>query len=197
MSALIKKLHMYAGLLNLSILLVFGISGLLATVEPRPEARRPPNSVSEMRDFAVPPNLSDFDAATAAFRFLNPAATEAPYKNDVRRDAANNLAFNLYSVNGVKVVTLLEKERRLRIESRRNSIWHFFDNMHATTPNSRTTDRLIRMWTWYTEFSIWSLIFMSITGVWLWLASRPGYFWARVSFLTGSGAFVLLYALTR
>jgi hypothetical protein len=197
MSAWIKKLHMYAGLLNLTILVVFGITGLLNTLQPRPEDRRAIEPSTEFRDFTVPPNLDDIGAALASFHFLNLPTFDAPVKGDLRHDAANNLTFGLYGPSGVRVVTLLEKENRIRIESRRTNIWHYFDNLHATYPMARTTDLRVRMWSWYTEFSIWSLIFMSLTGVWLWLASRPRYLWAGVSFAAGSGAFLLLYALTR
>jgi hypothetical protein len=58
-------------------------------------------------------------------------------------------------------------------------------------------DLLIRMWAWYTEFAIWSLLFMPVTGVYLWLASRPRHRWAQFSFAAGSGLFLLLYAITR
>jgi hypothetical protein len=196
MSHWLKKLHMYAGLLNLSILVVFGIAGLTATFDSGPR-RSPLQSSTRTLDFQPPPNASDFEAATAAFAFLKPALTTAPPKNAVHRDAANNVTFDFYTVNGPQTVTLLEKENHLRVETRRNNLGHFLDNLHGTTMNARITDPRIRLWTWYTEFSIWSLIFMSLTGVYLWLASRPKHRWAQFSFAAGSGVFLLLYALTR
>ena len=42
MYPLFRKLHMYAGLLNLSVLLVYGVAGLWATLEPAPEQRHRP-----------------------------------------------------------------------------------------------------------------------------------------------------------
>jgi hypothetical protein len=38
---------------------------------------------------------------------------------------------------------------------------------------------------------------MSISGVYLWLASRPRYRPARFVFALGCGSFILLYAVTR
>jgi hypothetical protein len=55
----------------------------------------------------------------------------------------------------------------------------------------------MRLWTWYNEFSIWSLIGMSLSGVYLWLASRPRYRPAIYVFAFGSLSFLLLYMLTR
>ena len=122
----------------------------------------------------------------AAYRFLNVPLVSPPPKFVIRRDAQNNVTFDLWSVNGPRVVTLLKGENRVRIESRHNSIWHFLDNLHTTTVNTPVPDLRIRMWYWYNEFAIWSLIFMSCTGVWLWLASRPRYNWARLSFAGSS-----------
>jgi len=195
MTRWLKKLHTYAGLLNLTILLVFGIAGLTATFDDPDEA--PPSPTTRMYDFKAPENVGDYDAALAAFQFLKPALSEMPPKGAVRRDAANNVAFNLYSINGERTVTLLEKENRLRVEARPNELGEFFDGLHATTMNFSHTDLRIRMWSWYVEFSIWSLIFMSFTGVYLWLASRPKHRWAQFSFAAGSGLFLLLYAITR
>jgi hypothetical protein len=115
----------------------------------------------------------------------------------VHRDAQNHVGFTVYSGNGPRIVTLLESERQVRIEYRRNHIWHFFENIHGLTPREAMADPRERLWSWYNEFAIWALIFMSVSGVWLWLASRPGYRWAQISFAGGAGAFLLLYALTR
>lgn len=197
MSSWIKRLHMYAGLLNFSILLVFGIAGLLQTVEHSISGGRQFPAVTEFRDFKVPANLSDYQASLAAYDFLKLPLVAPPPNAAVHRDRQNNVTFSLYSVNGGREITLLEGENRVRIVSRRTDMWHFFDNLHGTTLNTPATDLRIRLWTWYNEFAIWSLIFMALSGIWLWLASRPAYVWAGLSFAAGSGAFLLLYVLTR
>jgi hypothetical protein len=193
MTAWIKRIHMYTGLINFTILLVFGIAGLTATLQP---PRRQTGDI-ETRAFQVPPNVTDFEAATAAYQFLNVPLSQAPGRGAVRRDAENHVAFTMYSANGPRIVTLLEKEHQARIDSRKNSIWHFFENAHATTPRGAGPDLRERLWSWYTELSIWSLILMAVSGVYLWLASRPGHRWGQISFAAGSGAFLLLYALSR
>jgi hypothetical protein len=90
MTRWLKKLHTYAGLLNLSILVVFGIAGLTATFDSPEET--PPASVTQAYDFRAPENASDYDAALAAFQFLKPALAEPPGRPAVHRDAANNVA---------------------------------------------------------------------------------------------------------
>ena len=193
MSNWIRKIHMYTGLLNFTILLVFGIAGLTATIQP---PRRQSGDI-ETREFQVPPNLTDFEAATAAYQFLQAPLSQTPPRGAVHRDAENHVSFTMYSANGPRIVTLLEKEHLVRIDSRKNSIWHFFENAHAMLPREATRDLRERLWSWYTELSIWSLILMAISGVYLWLASRPGHRWGQFSVVAGSGAFILLYVLTR
>ena len=193
MTRWIKKIHMYTGLLAFTALLVFGIAGITATIAPE----RPRAGPAETREFHVPVNLTDFEAATAAYHFLQLPMSQPPVRNAVRRDAANSVTFTVYSSNGQRIVMLLEKEGLVRIEYRRNHLWHFFENVHTMTPREATTDLRERLWSGYNEFAIWALIFMSVSGIWLWLAARPGYRWAQLSFAAGSGGFLLLYALTR
>lgn len=189
----IRKLHLYTGLLNLTIVMVFGIAGVAGTLGVE---RRFAVS-TETRDFRVPPNMTDQEAGTAAFESLHLPLTEQLPRNAIHRDADNNLTFTTYSVNGPRVITVLEKEGRIRIEVRKNRLWHYFDNLHSSTPTRGAADPRMRLWSAYVEFSIWSLLFMSASGVYLWLASRPRYRWAQLSFALGGGGFAVLYALLR
>jgi hypothetical protein len=195
--SLFKKLHMYAGLLNLSILLIFGVAGLWATFEPAPERRKRPDPDVEFRDFTPPAGLDDKAAADRVHEFLNlPLTTPLP-KFAIRRDANNDLALNFYTPNGIRRAVVLEKEHRIRIETQHIGFANYLNGLHTMTLNNRSPDWRVHWWTYYNEFSIWSLIGMSISGVYLWLASRPRYRPARWTFALGSGAFILLYAMTR
>jgi uncharacterized iron-regulated membrane protein len=196
MTSLIKRLHMYTGLLNFSILLVFGVTGLLATMQPAPEKRVRPEPQVRLVDFTAPPGLDDKEVAARVWESLTPLARPAP-PGAVRRDRDNNLTMTFYTPNGPQAVTVLEKENRLRIESRRNDLWHYLGVLHETTSSNRADDWRTRLWGYYNEFSIWSLIGMAASGVYLWLASRPGFRWAQYSFAAGVGIFVLLWALSR
>ena len=197
MYALFRKVHMYAGLLNLSILLIFGVSGLWATFECAPEQRKPSEPQVEFRDFSVPAGLDDKTVADRVYEFLKlPLVAPVP-SFAIRRDANNDLALDFYSPTGVRRAVVLEKENRIRLETHRNSFTDYLNGLHTTTINARSTDWRIRWWSYYNEFSIWSLIGMSISGVYLWLASRPRYRPARWAFTLGCGVFIVLYAITR
>jgi hypothetical protein len=195
--ALIKKIHVYLGLLSFSILLVYGIAGLLATLEPPPAGRPRPGVSARFEDFTVPPNLTDKQVADLVYERLRLPLTGPVPNYALKRDSANNLTFSFYTVNGIHTLTVLEQESRLRVETHRNSIWRYFDNLHTTTLGDAAPDLRVRLWAYYNEFAIWTLIALSLSGVYLWSASRPRLRAAQLSLLLGGGAFVLLYALTR
>jgi len=196
MHALIKKIHMYLGLLNFVTLTVFGIAGLTATFEPGPG--HPPAPVAARYEpFAVPANASDKEVADAVFQTLNLPLSNPIPKGAVRRNPENQLALTFYTLNGPYKVTVLEGEGRLRIEPMPNNTAHFLNAMHSVTQGGRSRYLRIRLWAWYNEFAIWSLLAMAISGVYLWLSSRPGYRWAQVSFAAGVAVFVGLYVVAR
>ena len=197
MHALIKKIHMYVGLLNFTILIVFGITGLTATFEQAPAAKPKPEPLISMEDYTPPPNSSDKQVAdhihqTRIKGFAHPIPDWF-----LRRDKQKNLQLDFYSPNGMRRVIVLEKENKIRIENNPVGMWDFISRMHATTIRADAIDWRMRLWTWYTEFSIWSLIAMALSGLYLWLASRASYKWAIVSFAAGSGSFLVLWGLTR
>ena len=197
MNRWIKKLHMYFGLLNFSILLVFGIAGLQATLALAPDKRAPPEPKVRLEAYTPPSALDDKGVADDVYRVLKlPLTTPLP-KFAIRRDGDKNLTFGFYTVNGPHQVTVLEKEGRLRVETTTNTIWRYFNGLHTMTIQARAQDLRVRMWTWYNEFAVWSLIGMSLSGCYLWLSSRPRYRPAQLVFVAGSGGFVVLYWLTR
>jgi hypothetical protein len=113
------------------------------------------------------------------------------------RDAAGHVTFDAYAMNGRRTVTLLEKEGLLQVERQRRDLRSFLNEMHTVTVQNQSQQLVIRMWSWYTEFAIWSLLLMSVSGVYLWLASRPGHRWAQASFGLGTGIFLALYFWSR
>src|SRR5258708_3433851 len=144
MYSLFRKVHMYAGLLNLSILLIFGISGLWATFDPAPDQRHRPDPQIEFRDFTVPAGLDDRAVADRVYDFLKLALSVSLPNPAVRRDGDNNLALDFYGANGMRRAIVLEKENRIRIETRRTPLASFINGLHTTTINSRMTDWRIR-----------------------------------------------------
>ncbi|MCU1276054.1 MAG: hypothetical protein JWO48_3485 [Bryobacterales bacterium] len=195
MLAPIKKIHMYIGLLNFSNLIVFGIAGLAATFQSEPERSMSAGPV-RYESFMPAPGSTDEQIADAVFvRFHFPFTDPVP-KWAIHRDAQGDLPLEFWSVNGVHRVLYSPKENRLRIETRRVGVPFFIDGLH-TVNSLEQRDWRMRVWAWYNNFAIWSLMAMAISGVYLWLASRPGYRIAQYSFAGGAGVFILLYALTR
>src|SRR5262245_45366478 len=107
----VKRIHMYLGLLNLSILLVFGIAGLKATFS-NPRTRQPSQPVVRFENYKAPPSvIDDKELAEQVRQRLDFPAVGV----DTRRDRDNNLLISYYTHSGPRRVTVLEKEDRLRI----------------------------------------------------------------------------------
>lgn len=185
---------MYLGLLNFSLLFVFGVAGLVITAEAPDifSQKDPPRVVS--REFTAPSTASDREVAGLIADLIQPDHAGQPV---VRRNQANQLVADFYSINGLVRATFFESEHRVEVQTFRNSVWRFIDNAHATTVAGRVRDPLVRAWAWYIELSIWSLALMAISGLWLGVASRWNFRWTRASLAAGTVAFFILYFLER
>jgi uncharacterized iron-regulated membrane protein len=197
MNALIKKVHIYLGLLNFSILLVFGIAGLHATLDPGPERRIRPEPTARYEAFTAAAAANDMEIAEAVYRQLALPLTAPVPKFALRRDRDNNLAMDFYTPNGVSRVTVLERENRVRVDTTRVGFWSYLDNLHSTTIVQRSADVRMRLWVYYNEFAIWSLLGMTFSGAYLGISSRPGYGPARYALGLGCALFIALYVVTR
>src|SRR6478672_10788498 len=123
MNTWIKKIHMYTGLLNFTILCVFGLAGLVATAEVPDIFQAGTVPVATTLPFRAPGSASDQQVGELIREQLRPAHAGEP---NIRRDAQHQLVADFYSVNGLVRATLLEGEGQLLVETRRNSIWRFF-----------------------------------------------------------------------
>ena len=194
MTRWIRRIHIYLGLLNFSLLVVFGLAGLVVTAEAPDIFHQSGGPATERRDLSVPPAASDRELAQAIAQAIDPRHAGPPV---VRRDAKNQLVAEFYSVNGMTRATLLAGERQVEIQTFRNSIWRFLDNAHATTLAERGDDAVVRAWAWYIEVSIWSLIAMALGGMWLGLASRWRSPWTKAALAFGCVSFAILYWLEK
>lgn len=197
MYTLIRRVHLYLGLLSASVLLIYGLEGLRATVAGPPEGRARPAPEVRFVDFAVPANLPDAEAARLIWSRAGVPLSAPPAPFAIRRDKENRLVVSFYTVNGPSHVTALEKEGKLRIEAARNSLMEYLGQLHATTLRNNSTDWRVRLWTWYNEFAAWTLLALAVSGVYLWLAARSSYRPAAAAAVLGLASFCALYFFSR
>jgi uncharacterized iron-regulated membrane protein len=191
----IRRIHIYAGLLNFSMLMVFGLAGLVVTFKAPDIMHSGIQPDTRTVAFTAPESLSDKQVGEriASVAGRPPRAGE----HYIHRDDSNRLLVDWYTANGLVRAVYLEQEHRLEIQTWRNSIWRFFDNVHATTIADRSPDPVVRAWTWYIELSIWSLIGMCLSGIWLGVASRWRFTWARIALGAGCAVFAVFFLLER
>jgi hypothetical protein len=191
---LVKKLHIYAGLLTFVNLTVYGIVGLSASYLL--ESHKPTPIVSYQR-FTVEPNLTDRQVAERICAKLNLSLATPVNRFAIQHDSANNLFLDFRHANGRHQVTVLEKEGRIRVEAMRNSLQLYLYTLHETTAAFHSGDWRMQLWADYNEFAMWSLIAMIATGVAMFLASRVRSRLAQVSLAAGCCGFAALYFWTR
>ncbi len=193
---MIKRLHIFLGLLTFTHFIVYGIAGLTASARPgleRPKQARSTRYVV----FSAPENQTDKQVADLIYNQLKLPFTRPMPDWYLRRTPENDLLLDFWNINGIFRVTVLEKEQRLRIDEIRNSAWLFLEDMHATTRGDAGNLALLRLWGYYNEFAMWSLIAMALSGGYLWLSSRPRLRWAQACLVASSALSALIYMLVR
>jgi len=123
--------------------------------------------------------------------------TESAPDWSLYRDRDSNLHFRIPVPARRYDITVLEVEHRLRIRMQPFDNWQYLFHLHELNPGYSGSDPRIQACAWYIEFSIWALITMALSGVYLWLAQRPGYRWAQISFAGGVIVFVAFYVAVR
>ena len=192
----VKKIHMYAGLLTFTAFFVWGVTGIHAVFLPLPGRFTPPE-VASVRE--VPYNAAgDLDDKQLGRKIFE--AIEVPLAGghyNVHRDDQLNLAFNVFTVNGGREVTFLEDQGIVQIAHRRNSLWGYLSSMHTAHSHRHQLSVSSQAWGYFNEFSTWAFFFMTISGVYMWIATRPGLRWAQISFGGMAALTLLLWILIR
>ena len=190
----VKKLHMYSGLLTFIAFVVWGVTGIHAVFLPPPGQYQPPpvSSVKEI-PFQAPGNLDDEKLSRAIFDAVDIPLAGGRY--NVHRDEQLNLAFNVFTINGGREVTFLEKEGIVRIAHRGNSLWGYLSSMHTAHSRRHSLTPAAIAWGYFNEVSTWAFLFMTFSGLYMWIATRPGLRWAQLS-LAGMTALTLVLWIT-
>jgi hypothetical protein len=191
-----KKIHMYAGLLTFTAFVVWGITGVYAIFLPPPGGYQPPEvAETEERPFEAPGDMEDRDLAKHIYDTLNLSLAGGHY--NIRRNDDGNLAFMVFTSNGRRDVTYLEEEKQVRIEYRNNDVAGFLSSMHTAHSRRGAPEFSVRLWAYFNEFSTWAFFFMSLSGLYMWIATRPGLPWAQICFGGATVAGVILWFVTR
>lgn len=190
MKELIRRWHIYAGLMTFWALLVFGLAGSYVTF--RPDKRAAPEPVAKRVKFAPPAGATDrqvADLLRAEFGFGN----TKPVPNWViQRNPEGHLSFPLWSPNGWVTVTWLQDSGEALVAEDPFSTGEYINQMHSALPLSNGAP-LKLLWSVYTELSIFTLLFLVLSGIYLWLTTRPKLWWAQVSFVVGTGVFIFFF----
>ena len=190
MTDVLKRLHILVGLFNLTAIAVFAVAGITETF-PNGERR----SESRLVDFVAPGGLDDQQVAERLISALQ-LPLIAPVQR-VHRNDQQVVEFEFYTTNGPGKAVVLETDRKARIDATRLSFGRFMVEAHAASLRGSAPVLLMRLWAVYVDCSIFSLLFMAITGPWLWLASRPDLWWARTLLVGGLGVFGVLWLFAR
>ncbi len=177
-------------------LVVYGIAGLVATFQARLERPRVPLSTRYV-PFTVPPSATDKQVAGLVYRTLNLPLTRPMPDWFLRHTPDHHLLLDFYNINGIYSVVVLEDEGRLRVENIRKSNWLFLGDIHAATPADKEAPRLIHAWALWNEAAMWTLIGFTASGAWLWLSSRPRFYWAWAALAGGTACLALLWRVFR
>lgn len=188
---------MYAGLFTFTALMVYGLSGLMDSALPAWSERQSPPTTEQYVRFEAPSNLSDKEVADLVYAYLDMPLTGPAADYSIGRDKDQNLTVSFYTVNGVRTVTVLEETRQLKIVRAQVGMVSFVTGMHGSRMMYASPRFLTVAWAIYNEAGLWSLGFMALSGLTLWLSTRPRFVWAQIAFVAGNGTFALLYWLLR
>lgn len=192
----VQKIHMYAGLLTFMAFVIWGITGVHGGFTPPPGGFTPPpvSSVREM-PYQADGSLDDKELAKAIFEMIDIPLAGGRY--NIHRDDDLNLSFNVFTINGGRVVTFQEEEGIVRVEHRKNSLMSYLSSMHTAHSGRHRLMWAATAWGYYNEMSIWAFLFMTASGVYMWLATRPKMRWAQASFLGMAALSVALWIVIR
>ena len=194
MNSLIKKIHIYSGLISFTALVIFGLIGIASTFLPHPDERPRPEATVREIDFDLPGNMDDRQLADHIQATLDLPLTGPAPNWSLRRDSENNLRFRLPTPGLFHNIRVMESEKRVRITTQPYDKWQYMFHLHEMTPRSGQTDLRVKLWAYYGLFNVWALIIMSLSGLYLWISSgRRGLRWAQISFAAGAIGFAIFY----
>ena len=147
--------------------------------------------------YTPPASKTDKEVDDDVYRTLALPLTRPMPLFAIKRNEQNDLLLDFYNINGIYRVTVLERERKLRIEDIRNRPITFLNDLHAVTLGDREAPPLVRAWGYYNAFAMWCLLGFCASGVYLWLTAQARSWWAWGSVAAASAAMASLWIAFR
>jgi hypothetical protein len=192
----VKKIHMYAGLISFMAFVVWGVTGIHAVFLPAPGGYEPPQITSTKEfPFEAPGDLDDKQIARLIFDAADLHMAGGFY--NVHRNDEGNLKFLSYTSNGPRDLTYLEDQKLVRVDFRANDLADFLSSMHTAHSRRGPPDLSSKLWGYFNEFSTWAFLFMTLSGVYMWIVTRPKLPWAQLCAGGAVAAGALLWVITR
>ena len=202
--AVTRDLHLYFGLFISPLVLVFAVSVFFLVHARLPGAVQPPASRT-VADLPVPAGvelLSGREQVNALRGVLDRLGVQGEV-NVIRRIANQHRLVISVIVPGREVTVDLNLETRSAIvTSRGESMWSAMVYLHKMPgqhlANLRGNWVFLRLWKWLADATVYLVLFLSISGIYLWAVLRAE---RRIGLtLLAAGAcsfFGLVYALAR
>jgi len=161
MRDLLLKVHIYAGLLCSSYLVIYGISSLNYNHN---FGKAGNESVTWERSLRV----VDVDNSKVLSETVRDALGLMgwPLPWETRRDDRGNFHFGLSRPGKKYSIHVFFDQNRVEVEETRKGVWAVIDSLHARmgVPSSS----FMTLWAAYTELSTWVVLFSAASGVYLW-----------------------------
>lgn len=191
-----RRVHIWVGLLACIAMLDFGAAGLATAWHRTPWSG---GGWSERRiPFEVPETADDPRVAELVRQQLRIPFSRPLDEGSLQRDAEGRLTFTFFTVNADHKVTVLPGTGELSVRTRTTGPLDYLSRMHALTPHhEQTGDWRLVAWSWFVELTIYAVLLLPLTGVYLWLVARRDDRWALLSFAAGVGSFVAFWLMVR
>ena len=192
MRGVLLKVHIYAGLICSSYLLIFGISSL----NYHHNFGRPGNvKVTWERSLKLV-DMENNEALSETVRdALGLMGWPVPW--ETYRDKHGNFHFGLSRPGKKYTIHVLFSENRVRVEETRNGFWAIIDRLHAL--KGVPSAPFMSLWGAYTELCTWVVLFSAASGVYLWTRRYKERVigWVLLGCVSGTSLLLMLYVWWR
>jgi hypothetical protein len=167
MQSLLRKIHIYGGLMCFWYLIILGISSLhfnhdFGFMEQWGESTQWPQ-----RSLRLDPKQEDLKLAEAVRDSLSLMGWPFPW--EMRRDSTS-LYFVMEQPAKRYVITYGFADHYVHVTEIDKGFWRVFNSLHGSgaVPNGPFT----KAWQWYTRATVFVVILSIATGIYLWLKSN-------------------------